>query len=110
MKNTIKSKIEFQRIYREGEKFSDNNILIIVMKNEGNSNRKAAFVAGKKMGCAPKRNRLKRLMREAYRLNSHDLREDVDIIMVARFGLIDKKLDAAVNSFNKLKRRAGITK
>ncbi len=106
MKNTIKSKTDFQRIYVEGEKFSDNNILISVMKGTG----KVAFVAGKRLGSAPKRNRLKRLLREAYRLNSKDVKDDYDIILVARFGLLDKKLDSAVHSFNKLTKRAGITK
>lgn len=106
MKNTIKNKECFQRIYRNGQKFSDNNILISVMKGTG----KTAFVAGKKLGNAPQRNRLKRLLREAYRLNSNDVRDDVDIILTARFGLLGKKLEVAVLSFNKLKRAAGIIK
>lgn len=106
MKNTIKSKTDFQRIYSEGKKFSDNNILICVAEGSG----KTAFVAGKKLGSAPIRNRLKRLLREAYRLHSDDVREDVDIILVARAGLIGKKLDAAALSFNKLKKRAGIVR
>ncbi|MBO6303657.1 MAG: ribonuclease P protein component [Selenomonadaceae bacterium] len=106
MKDTIKNKEQFQKIYSEGKKFADNNILICVMSGSG----KTAFVAGKKLGCAPVRNRLKRLLREAYRLNSDDIRDDVDIIFVARAGLIGKKLDAAAASFNKLKKRAGIVR
>ena len=106
MKDTIKNKEQFQRIYSEGKKFSDNNILICVMPGTG----KTAFVAGKKLGCAPVRNRLKRLLRETYRLNSFDVKDDVDIIFVARAGLIGKKLADAAFSFNRLKKRAGIVR
>ena len=106
MKNTIKNKKDFQRIYSEGTKVSDNNVLFCVMEGTG----KIAFVAGKKLGSAPLRNRLKRLMREAYRSSFHDVRDDIDIIFVARFGLMGKKLDATIASFDKLKKRAGILK
>ena len=106
MKNIIKSKSEFQRIYSEGKKFSDNHILICVTKGIG----RVAFAAGKKLGTAVIRNRLKRLLRECYRLNSDDIRNDVDIIIMARFGLVNKKLSVAVDSFNFLKKRAGILK
>ncbi|MEK7814172.1 MAG: ribonuclease P protein component, partial [Candidatus Desantisbacteria bacterium] len=46
--------------------------------------RRVGIVAGKKVGGAVKRNRAKRLLREAYRLNKNKLVQGLDIVLVAK--------------------------
>lgn len=76
----IKSKKEFEAVYSEGKviftesrKFKANYLII---KNSEQPYVKVAFAVSKKAGNAVWRNRIKRLMREAYRLNKHFLLEE----------------------------------
>jgi ribonuclease P protein component len=63
-----------------------------------------AFVAGKRLGSAPERNRAKRLMREA----AHQLKapwDDRDVVFVARDKTVTATLDAVVRDMECLLRR-----
>ncbi len=65
---TIKSKREFERVFKAGRKFSHPLLRIRVLHHgEGDSGNQVAFVAPKRLGSAPVRNRGKRVLREAAR-------------------------------------------
>lgn len=65
MKGTIKSKGEMERLFRTGRRSS--SYLMTVLSCEAGEGRegRCAFVAGKKLGPAPLRNRCKRVLRSA---------------------------------------------
>ncbi len=67
MKKTIKSKKEFSEVFRNGKRASSKYVRLSALTNEGNPG-KVAFVAAKRLGNAPYRNRCKRVLREAARL------------------------------------------
>ncbi len=54
------------------------------------------------------RNRARRLLREAYRLNRPDLESGVDIVLVARTRIADKACAEVAEEFRRLCRLAGI--
>ena len=58
------------------------------MPNREGINR-LGFKVGKKLAKATKRNRLRRLMRECYRLREENLKTGYDIILAAREGSTD---------------------
>lgn len=91
MKNTqpIKLNRDFRRIYARGKSVAGGFVVVYAMPNKRSYNR-AGFTVGKAFGNAVKRNRIKRLMRESYRLMEDELKTGYDFIIVARNRAVDK--------------------
>jgi len=111
--NKIKKTLEFNRIYKRGSKAFGYNFLIYYNKNNSNEN-KVGFVASKKVGNAVCRNKIKRLMRESYRLDEDKISNGWDIVFIAKknAGLNFKELSIKDISkdFYKIFKRAGLYK
>lgn len=68
--STLRGKSHFDRLFREGNRLSVSNVdLRYLVFPDPATGCLVAFVAGRKLGNAVIRNRCKRRMREAYRLN-----------------------------------------
>lgn len=64
MQGTVKSKVEMERLFREGRRSSSSMLTVIAAPSSSEKGR-WAFIAGKKLGVAPLRSRCKRVMRAA---------------------------------------------
>lgn len=64
---TIKSKREFEKVFKVGRRLSHPLLRIRVMNHDEGGCGQVAFVAPKRLGIAPVRNRGKRVLREAAR-------------------------------------------
>lgn len=84
MENTqsLKQNRDFRRVYR-GESFVGGYTVVYMQKNRYGFNR-LGLTVGKSVGKAVTRNRLKRLMRESYRLMESKIPSGYDFIIVAR--------------------------
>ncbi len=115
MKYTLQKKIivkensDFQKIYRYGRSLANRNMVIYYCK-AFNPRCKVAFAAGKKLGNAVVRNRVKRLLREVYRLHRHEIKDDYCLLLVGRAAAVDLKSTALEKSFYSLCKRANILK
>ncbi len=74
---------KFQAVYKSGKSYANRMVVLYVLPNKDNV-RRVGFAAGKKLGGAVVRNRVKRLLRESYRLNQYKLIDGVDLILVGR--------------------------
>lgn len=95
-------KKEFEKVFHEGKVFKNGKVVLYVIPNDLQHSR-LGLIVSKKVGNAVRRNRAKRLLREAYRLNKHILTTPVDIIAIPRHPFAsDLKLPDFEGGFKKL--------
>ena len=79
---SIKKTADFKQIYKLGKSFSNKYFVLYAFQNEKGLARLGLSI-GKKIGKAVARNKLRRWVKEFFRLNKHGL-PGVDIVIVAR--------------------------
>ena len=108
MKFTARLKLNhiFQRLYHT-QGFVSPYMVMYVRKNALGINR-LGFTVSKKQGHAVVRNRIRRRLREVYRLNEQYLTAGWDIVIVARGRALDAPFEKLCGSFIQLARKAGL--
>jgi ribonuclease P protein component len=77
----LKHERDFSRTLKSGRKIADDLLTIYTLPNSLRHNRLGIIVSKRLVRDATKRNRLKRLFREAFRLNKPNLPVGLDIIV-----------------------------
>ena len=85
---TVKENYEFRRIYRKGKSAVSPQLVIYCQRNRRGHSRLGVSVSTK-LGCAVVRNRVRRRLRELYRLHKAELLPGYDLIVVARVRAVD---------------------
>ena len=81
--STIKQNYEFRRLYSKGKSCANAYLVVYCRKNRAGRSR-IGYTVSNKVGHAVVRNRIRRRLREIYRLNEDMLTSGVDIVVVAR--------------------------
>lgn len=79
----ITKNYEFMRVYKKGRFFVGRHIVLYVLPNKYEINR-IGITVSKKFGKSVKRNRIRRLIRENYRLFETAIKPGYDCVFVAR--------------------------
>jgi len=80
---SLKKNYEFKRLYNRGKSAASPYVAVYCRKN-GSSENRLGITVSTKLGGAVKRNRVKRRLKEIYRLNEEKLICGYDIVIVAR--------------------------
>jgi len=79
----IRKTREFDNVFKNGCKFVEKNVVVYYHPNSRPLSRLGVIVP-KRVGRAVTRNRVKRQVREIFRINREDLSAGVDIVVIAR--------------------------
>ena len=83
MSESIKKNSDFQHIYQSGKSYANRYLVMYVVESEKSCTRLGISVS-KKVGNSVVRHRVKRLIKESFRLNLEQFKTGYDIIVIAR--------------------------
>jgi ribonuclease P protein component len=106
----IKQGRDFSRIRQEGQRLVTGCLIANWRKLPAGSPPRLGVVTSRKIGNAVIRSRARRLLREAFRVHQHDLAEPVDLVLIARSSITNKKLAGVEKDFLTTLRKAGLLK
>ena len=101
---------DFRKVYQRGKSLADRNLVIYTMKNKSDKSRIGISIS-KKVGKAHERNRIRRCIKEAYRLNIDDkVLGGYDLVFIARINAADKDYRELEKSLKYICKKANIIK
>ena len=98
---------DFKRVRRSGKSYAHPLVVLIVQAHE-QPRVKVGVAAGRTVGTAVHRNRAKRLLREAMRTLIPDIASNLDLVLIARPGLVSATLEDTRKALLNLLQRAQI--
>ena len=99
----LRSSADFTEVYRQRTSVADGVLIVYGSKNTLGWPRLGLSV-GRRVGNAVTRNRWKRVIREAFRLNAVELSQNLDLVVHPRPG-VDPQLEMVGQSLRRLSKR-----
>jgi len=100
----LKNQVDFLNIKENGQRVVARCFVANWREEKSFEDARFAVIVGKKTGKSVVRSRLKRLLREVFRLNQNSFSKPVSLVLVARYALRKKKfceLDTEFKAFLK---------
>jgi len=103
---------EFERVYRQGRSTGNRYLVLYSFPNTATQRPRLGLSVSRKVGGAVQRNRIKRLLREAFTRVEEDLMSGHDVVVVARPPIAElaerEGLDGVVSTLEELISKAGL--
>ena len=107
---TITRSRDLDRVFRQGRSVSAPELVLYLLRRPRKQQLRAAFCVSRKLGGAVTRNRLRRRLREVYRLNCDKLDVECDLILLARTATATAKFAVLETRFLSLAQQLGVIK
>ncbi|EOC99431.1 ribonuclease P protein component [Caldisalinibacter kiritimatiensis] len=108
-KYRLRSNKEFKRVYKKGKSLANRYLVMFYIKNPYNYNR-VGFTVTKKLGKAVVRNKVRRRIKEGYRLNADKVKQGYDIIFLSRVNAKNAEYKDLERAILHLIRKSGLLK
>ena len=80
---SLRNNLDFSKVYKNGKSFANRFFVMYILENNTSCNRLGISVS-KKVGNSVVRHRIKRLVKESYRLQENMFISGIDIVVIAR--------------------------
>lgn len=104
---SLKQNHLFRRLYRKGNS-AVNRYLVLYLRRNGSGGNRVGLTVSAKLGHAVKRNRLRRRLREIYRLNEASFRRGFDLVVVGRTAAMEASYQRLEQSYLELAGKLGL--
>lgn len=108
-KYRLRKNIEFKRVYNGGKNFWNRNLILYIKKNKLEESRLGITIT-KKIGNAVVRNKIRRRIKELYRLNMHRFKNGYDLIFIPKKNVVDLSYKELESAFLHILKISGILK
>ena len=105
--NRLKKRYQFNYVYKSGEHYSGEHIVLYVASSK-TKNIKVGLAVTKKVGHAVVRNKVRRRLREIIKKQVPILKQNNNIIVVARDNITEASFEKLSNEFLKLLKKANL--
>jgi ribonuclease P protein component len=103
---------DFDRVYRQGRSFANRYLAVYSFPRAGEGGTRLGLSVGRKVGAAVDRNRVKRLLREAFASRRDAIAVAHDVVIVARPDALElaerEGLEGLASALDELLERAGV--
>ena len=102
----LRKNYEFERVYKKGKSSACKSLILIYLSAKNGL--KAGFSVSKKIGKAVVRNKVKRLMRENFRLLIPEIEQNYHYVLIARSGIENLNYNEIGRDIKYLLKKAGL--
>lgn len=106
----IKKNEEFQQVFKKGKSFANRQFVVYCFQKEEQAEFRIGLSVSKKIGNAVTRNRIKRYIRQSFLEMKHQLRSDMDYVIIARHQAATKDFHETKKSLQHVLRIARVLK
>lgn len=100
----LRTNMEFKQVYEDGKNYWNRNLILYVRKNNLDYSR-VGYSITKKIGNSVVRNKIRRRMKEIYRLNFDEIKDGYDFIFIPKRNIVDisyREIESAMLHIMKL--------
>lgn len=109
--NRVRKRAEYLEIQAGGHRVSGDCLVFILQRREAGAPVRLGITASRKIGNAVERNRARRLIREAFRAVFAELPAGLDLVVIVRRPLGERKMQAILDEWRRalprIRRSAG---
>jgi ribonuclease P protein component len=99
--NRVRKRAEYLEVQSGGLRVSGDCLVFVVLRRAAGSPLRLGITASRKIGGAVQRSRARRLIREAFRAVFPELPEALDIVVIVRRPLGERKLEAILAEWHR---------